>query len=90
MRFRLLIIILPSIITFSVGCSEDDKSCPDDSYVLCDLHCTDLKTDSDHCGECDNACREDETCYEGTCMCPYGYTGRAIGVRHRHLTHSMP
>jgi hypothetical protein len=34
--------------------------------------CADLRTDTSHCGECDNACQGTQSCVEGQCRCPDG------------------
>lgn len=39
--------------------------------VLCDDECVDLAS-PDHCGSCDNACRGDQVCRAGSCVCPRG------------------
>src|SRR5215207_3536360 len=31
--------------------------------------CVDTSSDPEHCGSCDHACREDQTCVAGRCIC---------------------
>ena len=33
----------------------------------CDMYCVNTNTSLDHCGDCWNACRSDETCVNGQC-----------------------
>lgn len=45
------------------GCEE----CPG-SLLSCDGECVDTITDARHCGACDAACSEEETCIRATCL----------------------
>jgi hypothetical protein len=42
------------------------------SETDCSGSCADLQTDEGHCGACDVACHEGQTCTSGECLCPAG------------------
>jgi hypothetical protein len=42
------------------GCAAGQNSCGSE--------CVDLKTSTDHCGRCDNACQSGQTCSAGKCV----------------------
>ncbi|MEM9453631.1 MAG: hypothetical protein AAGF11_05600 [Myxococcota bacterium] len=53
-----------TVVTPPADCAED--------YVLCDGECIDPRWDSNHCGDCDEACLLDTMCVDGECIRPCG------------------
>lgn len=52
------------------------KECTNSSETLCGESCYNLLTDRNHCGSCDNVCKEDEECKNSSCVktCGENYT----------------
>ena len=50
------------------GCDNGYSSCDSDGSNGCEAY---LDTDTDNCGECDNACADGETCSNGLCEQEY-------------------
>ncbi len=48
-------------------CEAGECVCPDD-LTDCDGTCVDLDSDPEHCGDCANACDQDQTCDQGRCL----------------------
>ena len=69
------------------GCEDDDdcatEFCHQGSCLnlclreetRCDGDCFDTDSNPDHCGECDRACGDDETCEDGQCVCRHECCG---------------
>jgi hypothetical protein len=66
-------------------CSSDGMSCPcdfascddaccADGQSCCDRDCVDLQNDPDHCGDCETACDDGQTCQDGACGVSCGGT----------------
>ncbi len=49
-------------------CTEPDGGCPS-GQTECNGVCADLSSDTAHCGDCDNACGDGESCTGGSCIC---------------------
>jgi hypothetical protein len=68
--------------TCSAACTEAQEGtssgCEDDGLICCALHCTDLATDSQHCGGCGIACEASQFC--GNTPCSGGGEGGAGGA----------
>lgn len=54
-------------------CDGGDCVCGED-FAECGDECVDIDADRNHCGECDNACADDQICSDGECedSCPEG------------------
>lgn len=53
------------------NCRCSDKSdCPGPEFECCNGTCTDIGTDTLHCGRCGNPCPSNQTCDRGQCACP--------------------
>ena len=54
-------------------CEAGECVCGDDT-TECGDECVDVDADRNHCGECDNACGDDQVCSDGECedSCPEG------------------
>ncbi len=75
--FRFSFVLCALVLT---ACGQDSgtegKTCPDEqelcgstccAYSCCDGKCVDTKTEKEHCGNCTNACHDNEICQDGTC-----------------------
>lgn len=71
LRFLLAFVLAASIGAFA--CGDDD---PEDNNgttceaptTLCDGACVDTSKSDAHCGECNKACADGETCVDSTCV----------------------
>lgn len=77
-------ICLACCVVLMLGClgCGNDASCPEGT-TECQGSCVDLTTNEDHCGACDNACGDQESCTESLCAanCPLGFSlcdGRCV------------
>jgi sulfatase modifying factor 1 len=51
-----------------------EQACPDSpTSTACGDECVNLSSDSQHCGECTNACPSGSSCRAGECVCDPGY-----------------
>ena len=64
--------LLPLLLALGLACSKE-KTCTSD-LTLCGGTCTTLGTDPANCGACGNACGPGDSCYAGTCLCPFTTT----------------
>jgi hypothetical protein len=68
--------------TCSAACTQAQEGtsngCEADGLTCCSLHCSDMATDSQHCGACGNACGAGQFC--GNSDCPNGGEGGAGGA----------
>lgn len=57
------------------GSGGGSTVCPP-GETACGLDCVDTQSDPDHCGDCNNACTDDQVCSEGVCAdsCASGLT----------------
>jgi len=56
-------------VLFEGKCVNNDNS----QYKTCGNTLIDSSTNEDHCGTCDNKCKDSEKCSSGTCVCKEGY-----------------
>lgn len=56
-----------------LGFMTDNGGCPP-GQTLCGTTCRDTTSDLGHCGACNKACAEGQTCSGGTCGCSAGLT----------------
>lgn len=77
MDIRKLSYVFAFVLAASFGafaCAEDEKDADQNGQeceaplTACGDTCVNLDTNDDHCGKCDNACAEGETCQEGECV----------------------
>ncbi len=52
-----------------IGCNINSQCC---SGGCCRGTCTDLSSNLSNCGSCGHACRSDQVCSGGMCVCPSG------------------
>lgn len=56
-------------------------TCEDETQTACGLLCTDVQTDTNHCGECFYACGKGSSCLDGECLClSTGQTWCGVGT----------
>lgn len=47
--------------------SDDDDEACSPPLTVCGSECVDLDADGSHCGDCDEACGDDDACVQGVC-----------------------
>lgn len=64
---RPLLLSMLFAVALQTGCSDPAEVQCMPGWSLCAATCTDLLSDSQNCGACDNACAADESCVSGAC-----------------------
>jgi hypothetical protein len=54
------------------GCADVFDGAQQQPATSCGERCVDVRSDEEHCGDCDTACSGSEVCDDGTCVCPQG------------------